>query len=104
MLSGSFHVRQVQTAIRGLQPTEGKVGLEDMTWQTNADNGPPELVPCPGGQRAEVVGGRKAGRSVATFDASVCADGPLREQGPTQPLVRRAGNVLRFAQRAVNVA
>ena len=104
MLSGSFHVRQVQTAIRGLQPTEGKVGLEDMTGQTNADNGQPECVTCPGGQRAEVVGGRKEGRSVATFDASVCADCPLREQCPTQPLVRRAGNVLRFSQRAVNVA
>ena len=98
------HVRQVQTAIRGLQPTEGKVGLEDMTWQTNADNGPPECVTGPGGQRAAVVGGRKAGRSVATFAASVCADGPLRAQGSTQPLVRRAGNGLRFSQRAVNGA
>jgi hypothetical protein len=98
------HVRQVQTAIRGLQPTEGKVGLEDMTWQTNADNGQPECVTCPGGQRAEVVGGRTEGRSVATCDASVCADCPLREQCPTQPLVRRAGNVVRFSQRAVNVA
>jgi len=98
------HVRQGQTAIRGLQPTEGKVGLEDMTWQTNADNGQPEGVTCPGGQRAAVVGGRKAGRSVATVAASVCADCPLREQCPTQPLVRRAGTVLRFSQRAVNVA
>jgi hypothetical protein len=58
-LMQTHHVRQVQTAIRGLQPTEGKVGLEDMTWQTNADNGQPEFVTCPGGQRAEVVGGRK---------------------------------------------
>jgi hypothetical protein len=103
-LMQTHHVRQVQTAIRGLQPTEGKVGLEDMTWQTNADNGQPEFVTCPGGQRAEVVGGRKEGRYVATFDASVCADCPLREQCPTQPLVRRAGNVLRFSQREVNVA
>ena len=98
------HVRQVQTAIRGLQPTEGKVGLEDMTWQTNADNGPPECVTGPGGQRAAVVGGRKAGRSVATVAASVCAAGPLRAQGPTQPRVRRAGTVVRFSPRAVNVA
>jgi hypothetical protein len=103
-LMQTHHVRQVQTAIRGLQPTEGKVGLEDMTWQTNADNGQPEFVTCPGGQRAEVVGGRKEGRYVATFDASVCADCPLREQCPAQPLVRRAGNVLRFSQREVNVA
>jgi hypothetical protein len=55
-------VRQGPTAIRGLQPTEGKVGLEEMTWQTNADNGPPACVTGPGGQRAAVVGGRKAGR------------------------------------------
>jgi hypothetical protein len=103
-LMQTHHVRQVQTAIRGLQPTEGKVGLEDMTWQTNADNGQPEDVTGPGGQRAAVVGGRKAGRSVATVAASVCADCPLREQGPTQPRVRRAGNVVRFSPRAVNVA
>jgi hypothetical protein len=103
-LMQTHHVRQVQTAIRGPQPTEGKVGLEDMTWQTNADNGQPELVTCPGGQRAEVVGGRKEGRYAATFDAAVCADCPLREQCPTQPPVRRAGNVLRFSQREVNVA
>jgi hypothetical protein len=100
----THHVRQVPTAIRGLQPTEGTVGLEDMTWQTNAANGQPECVTGPGGQRAEVVGGRKEGRSVATVDASVCADCPLREQCPTQPLVRRAGTVVRFSQRAVNVA
>jgi hypothetical protein len=97
-------VRQGPTAIRGRQPTEGKVGLEDMTGQTHADNGQPEGVTGPGGQRAEVVGGRKEGRSVATVEASVCADGPRREQCPTPPRVRRAGNVLRCSQRAVNVA
>ena len=103
-LMQTHHVRQHRPPSVAFNRRKGKVGLEDMTWQTNADNGQPEFVTCPGGQRAEVVGGRKEGRYMATFDASVCADCPLREQCPTQPLVRRAGNVLRFSQREVNVA
>lgn len=98
------HVQQVQTAIRGLQPTAGKLGLEDMTWQTDADKGQPEHVTCPGGQHVEVVCGRTEGRYLAAFDSSVCAGCPLREQCPTRPLTRRAKNVLRFSQREVNVA
>lgn len=97
-------MQQVQTAIRGRQPAEQKLGLEDLTWRTNAESGPPETVTCPQGQQTEVVCGRKEGCYLAGFDASVCADCPLREPCPSQPLTRRAENVLRFSQQEVNLA
>jgi hypothetical protein len=97
-------VQQVQTAIRGRQPAQEKLGLEDLTWQTNAESGLSETVTCPQGQSAQVVCGRKEGRYLAAFDASVCAGCPLREPCPSQPLTRRAENVLRFSQQEVNLA
>ncbi len=103
-LMQQLHVQQVQTAIRGRQPAEGRLGLEDMTWQTNPDNGHPEHVTCPYGQQVEVANGRKEGRYLAAFDSSVCANCPLREQCPSKPLTRRAENVLRFSPQDLNVA
>ena len=45
-----MQVQQIQTAIRGRQSAEEKLGLEDFAWQVNADNGQPEGVTCPHGQ------------------------------------------------------
>ncbi|MCK4451608.1 MAG: transposase, partial [Anaerolineae bacterium] len=97
-------VQQIQTAIRGRQPAEEKLGLEDFTWQTNADDGQPQSVTCPHGQQAESAAGRKEGRYRAAFDSSGCESCPLRDQCPTEPLKRRPENVLRFSQQDVNVA
>ncbi len=97
-------VQQIQTAIRGRQPAEEKLGLEDMAWQVNAVDGQPESVTCPHGQQAEVAAGRKEGRYRAAFNSSGCESCPLRDQCPTQPLKRRPQNVLRFSQQDVNVA
>jgi hypothetical protein len=97
-------VQQIQTAIRGRQPAEEKLGLEDLAWQVNAVDGQPESVTCPHGQQAEIVAGRKEGRYRAAFDSSGCESCPLRDQCPTQPLKRRPENVLRFSQQDVNVA
>jgi hypothetical protein len=97
-------VQQIQTAIRGRQPAEEKLGLEDLTWQVNAVDGQPESVTCPHGQQAEIAAGRKEGRYRAAFDSSGCESCPLRDQCPTQPLKRRPENVLRFSQQDVNVA
>ena len=97
-------VQQIQTAIRGRQPAEEKLGLEDFTWQTNADDGQPQSVTCPHGQQAENAAGRKEGRYRAAFDSSGCESCPLRDQCPTEPLKRRPENVLRFSQQDVNVA
>jgi hypothetical protein len=97
-------VQQIQTAIRGHQPAEEKLGLEDFTWQTNADDGQPQSITCPHGQQAEIAAGRKEGRYHAAFDSSGCESCPLRDQCPTEPLKRRPENVLRFSQQDVNVA
>lgn len=97
-------VQQMQTAIRGRQPAEAKLGLEDLAWQVNAVDGQPESVTCPHGQPAEIAAGRKEGRYRAAFDSSGCESCPLRDQCPTEPLKRRPQNVLRFSQQDVNVA
>jgi hypothetical protein len=97
-------VQQIQTAIRGRQPAEEKLGLEDFSWQTNADNGQPERVTCPQGQQGEIAAGRKQGRYRAVFDASDCESCLLRDRCPTKPLKRRPMNTLRFSQQDVNVA
>jgi hypothetical protein len=97
-------VQQIQTAIRGRQPVEEKLGLEDFAWQTNADNGQPERVTCPQEQQGEIAAGRKPGRYRAVFAASGCESCPLRDRCPTKPLKRRPMNTLRFSQQDVNVA
>jgi len=97
-------VQQIQTAIRGRQPAEEKLGLEDFAWQTNADDGQPQSVACPHGQQAEIVAGRKEGRYRAAFDSSGCESCPLRDQCPTVRLKSRPEDVLRFSQQDVNVA
>lgn len=97
-------VQQIQTAIRGRQPAEEKLGLEDFVWQTNADDGQPESVTCPHGQQAEIATGRKKGRYRAAFDSSGCERCPRRDQCPTEPLTRCPEHILRFSQQDVNVA
>jgi hypothetical protein len=37
-------MQQIQTAIRGRQPAEEKLGLENLAWQVNAVDGQPESV------------------------------------------------------------
>ena len=97
-------VQQIQTAIRGRQCAEEKIGLEDFSWQINADDGQPQSASCPHGQQAEIAAGRKEGRYRAAFDSCGCERCPLRDQCPTEPLKRRPENVLRFSQQDVNVA
>jgi hypothetical protein len=97
-------VKQIQTAIRGRKPAKEKLGLEDFEWQTNADDGCPQGVICPGGQQAEVTAARKAGRYRAVFETPECETCPLRAQCPSHRLKRRPQNVLRFSQQNVDVA
>jgi hypothetical protein len=97
-------VQQIQTAIRGRKPSKDKLSLEDFEWQTDADDGQPQSVTCPHGQRADITTGRKEGRYRATFDSPGCESCPFHEPCPTEPLKRRPENVLRFSQQDVNVA
>ncbi len=95
-------VEQIQTAIRGRKPAEEKLGLEDFDWETD-DDGRPQDVACPHGQRVAVQQRRKEYRYLAYFDAVVCDNCPFADQCPTKPLKRRADRVLRFLQREVNL-
>lgn len=97
-------VHQIQTAIRGRQPAEEKLSLEDFEWQTHADDGQPHAVTCPHGQQAEVTAGRKEDRYRAAFETSTCESCPLRDQCPTHQLARCPEQVLRFSQQDVDVA
>ncbi len=96
-------VEQIQTAIRGRKPAEEKLGLEDFDWEIDEDGKPQEVI-CPHGQRVAVQQRRKEYRYLAYFDAVVCGNCPFADQCPTKPLKRRPDRVLRFLQREVSLA
>lgn len=90
------------TAIRGAQSAADTIGLAAFTWEYPADA--PAQVTCPHGQTASLCPGRKAGRYHAAFAADACAECPLRDQCPTQPLKRRPQRRLRVSRRQIEVA
>jgi len=96
-------VEQIQSAIRGRQPSEEKLGLDDFGWGTNPD-GEPQTVTCPNGQQAAVTPGRKKHRYRVAFEAAGCESCPLSDQCRTQLLKRTPERVLRFSQPEVEVA
>lgn len=96
-------VKHIQSAIRGRQPAEDKLGWEDFTWETTAA-GEPETVTCPGGQTVDVTPGRKADRYRAAFAADQCASCPLREQCRTQSLKQTPERVAYVSQSQVDLA
>jgi len=96
-------IEHIQTAIRGRKPAEEKLGLEDFDWEIN-DDGKPQEVICPHGQRVEVKLGRKEHRYLAYFDSTVCGDCPFVDQCPTEALKRRPKHVLRFSQGETDLA
>ena len=96
-------VEQIQTAIRGRKPAEEKLGLEDFDWEID-DEGRPQEVTCPHGQRVAVQPGRNEDRYLAYFDSVVCNDCPFVDQCPTEPLKRKPRHVLRFSQQETDLA
>jgi len=96
-------VEQIQTAIRGRKPAEEKLGLEDFDWEID-DDGKPQEVICPHGQRVQVQPGRNEDRYLAYFDSIVCNDCPFVDQCPTKPLKRKPKYVLRFSQPETDLA
>jgi hypothetical protein len=96
-------IEHIPTNIRGGHAASDRLGLETFLWETD-EAGTPVAVTCPGGQRVEVKAGRKSGRFLADFEATVCATCALRDQCPTKSLTRRDKRVLRARARAVQVA
>jgi hypothetical protein len=102
----AFRENQVEhtpTNVRGGHPVPERLGLDAFEWETN-EIGHPVAVTCPGGQRAQVQGGRKRDRFLADFEETRCQTCGLREQCPTQSVKRRAKRVLRVQARTVQVA
>jgi len=102
-LMREHQIEQIQTAIRGRKPSRDKLGLDDFSWQTDAE-GKPQAVTCPHGQHVPVTSGRKAHRFCATFQAPDCESCPQVEQCPTKRLKREPKRVLRFSQHQVDLA
>jgi len=96
-------VEQIQTAVRGRKPAEEKMGLEDFDWEIDEDGRPQEVI-CPHGQRVEVRPGREKHRYLAYFSGAVCQDCPFFDQCPTKHLKRKPRQVLRFSQQETDLA
>ena len=95
---------QVQSAIRGGQPSDMRLHLADFTIQTTEDGTPSKLT-CPAGQTVDVEAEQKPGRFSVHFDTQRCASCPLLGSiCPAQPGKRDPRPVLRFTQEAVAVA
>ena len=95
---------QVQSAIRGGQPSDMRLHLADFTIQT-AEEGTPTTLTCPMGQTANVEAGQKPGHFSVRFDPQHCASCPLLGRFcPAQPGKRDPRPVFRFTQEAVVVA
>ena len=69
-------------------------------WQ----EGKPQGIICPKGQRVVVQPGRKKHRYLAYFDGEVCQRCPFVDQCSTKPHKRKPRRVPRFSQRDVSVA
>ena len=96
-------IEQIQTAIRGRQPSTEKLNLDDFAWELD-DNGRPQAVTSPHGQRAEVTPGRKEERYRAAFGVAGCEGCPFLDSCPTEPLKLTPERVLRFSQQNVDLA
>lgn len=96
-------VTQVQTAIRGAKPSSEKLALEEFNWETD-DEGKPQWVTCPNGQKVAIVPGRKEGRYLAYVSQPDCDNCPLVTKCPTDALKRKPQRALRLSQQQVNVA
>ena len=95
---------QVQSAIRGGQPSDMRLNLADFAIQT-AEDGTPTKLTCPGGQTGDVEAEQKPGRLRVHFDPQRCASCPLLGRVcPVQPGKRDLRPLLRFTQEAVAVA
>ena len=98
-------VDQIQTAIRGRKPDQGKLHLRDFALTQDAQGRPLEIT-CPQGQTVPVVARSQPGRFAAEFAGATCATCPWYTSGrcPPQPDNRRRSLRLTFTQAEVEKA
>jgi hypothetical protein len=96
-------VEQIQTAIRGRKPSAEKLNLEAFAWELD-DDGQPQVVTCPHGQRVEVTPGRSEDRYRAAFEATGCEGCPFLDSCRTEALKCTPECVLRFSRQDIDLA
>jgi hypothetical protein len=96
-------IEHIPTNVRGGPPSPDRLGRDRFSWEMD-DEGKPVTVGCPGGQQVEVRSGRKAGKYLADFAATMCQVCSFAGQCPTYLLKRRPARVLYVTIRQVQVA
>lgn len=91
------------TAVKGRKKEEGKLGLEDFTFEKNEDD-KPEKITCPKGESGEIKDARKEGLYTAAFDAEKCGTCPLKDTCPAKALKNKPLYIVRFSLKNIRVA
>jgi hypothetical protein len=99
------HVNQIQTAIRGRRPDQGKLHLAHFAFTQDAQGQPLDST-CPQGQTVPVSPRSQPERFAAEFACTICETCPLYTSGrcPPQPDNRRRSLRLTFTQAEVEKA
>lgn len=90
------------TRLRGGQSASDRLGWEAYHWEVDQE-GHPQQVTCPQGQRAAVEVGQAEGRFIVRFSSQACAGCPLWGQA-CRVVERRAGPTLYVDRRTIEVA
>ena len=96
-------VVQIQTAIRGRQPSAEKLHLSDFEIK-QTDEGKPTQITCPQGQTVNVRSSNKRKSFVAHFAEDTCQTCPYAAACPAKSGKRDPRWHLRFTQTQANVA
>ena len=96
-------VEQIQTAIRGRNPSSEKLNLSDFKIK-KSESGKPTQITCPREQTVEVHTSSQKKAFVAHFDDKVCETCPFIQVCPAQRSKRDTRYHLRFTQNQVNMA
>lgn len=96
-------VEQIQTAIRGRNPSSEKNNLSDFEIK-QSEKGKPTRITCPGGQTGEVHPSSQKKGYVAHFDEEECQRCPYLEKCMVQKGKRDTRFHLRFNQKEVNMS
>jgi hypothetical protein len=96
-------VEQIQTAIRGRNPSNEKLNLSDFKIK-QSESGKPTWITCPQEQTVEVHAGSQKNGYVAHFDDQNCQACPFMEKCPVKRGKRDTRFHLRFTQNQLNVS
>jgi hypothetical protein len=98
-------VKQIQSGIRGREPSPGKLNLADFEIQQN-ENGAPVKITCPQGQTVVVQQSRQKKGYLADFDPHICQTCPFYGEGqcPARPGKYRLTHRITFPPSQVAVA